>query len=180
MAKRETVGKIAENVGSKYSAKWTDERIEALGQAMLDWFEADPTRVVMAGFWASIDDPDFCWYSQLPAYLCQRSETFARYHARAKLIIESRLVTLGLQPKVNPTFMAFLLVNIAGYTPINGVNIKNDNRKLELPSVNLNVAQSPPKAIDPPYTDAQVLPPVPPPIDGKLAESPNDNPTEEA
>ena len=154
MAKRETVAKLTETLGERTAAKWTPERIERMADEMLEWWLADETRMCQAEFWATRDD--VTWYPNLPSYLCTRSETFMRIHARCKLIQEARLVRLGLTHKGNG-FAEFMLMNVAGYAPRSGVNIKNDNRKV-LPSVQFNLGQPAPSpnAIDIP---AHVIPP---------------------
>jgi len=181
MAKRESLKKLTADLGERKLQKWPKDRVDALAQDMLDWWRADDQRITWAEFWAQRDD--ITYYRELPVYLGNRSETFAHIHARCQLIQESRLVNRGLQPKVNPTFMMFLLVNIGGYSPINGVNIKNDNRRVELPSVQLQVGQSPAKGINDQSktidVDGHQIPPIPPLLGGKSVEDPAPNTTEE-
>lgn len=175
MAKRESLKKLTADLGERKLQKWPKERVDALAQDMLDWWRADDQRITWAEFWAERDD--ITYYRELPVYLGNRSESFADIHARCSLIQEARLVKRGLMPKTNPTFTMFLLTNIGGYSPINGVNIKNDNRRVELPNVQLQVGQhtSPAKGINPPPktidVEASTIPPNPAHLGGISGES---------
>ena len=145
MAKRETVAKLTESLGERKAAVWTPARIDKLAEDMLAWWLADETRMAPAEFWAMRDD--LVYYPNLPSYLCSRSDSFMAIHARCKLMQEARLIKLGLTHKGNG-FAEFMLMNAHGYSPRSGVNIKNDNRRVELPAVQLQVGQPTPRTID--------------------------------
>jgi len=90
---------------------WTPRRIEHLADVMVQWFEANHTKVSLGSF---------CWENKIPnTYLSQfaRKNKYFNYCLQViKSLLESRLLEMGLAGEIDRVMAIFSLKNIAGWT----------------------------------------------------------------
>jgi len=90
---------------------WTPARISELGDVMIDWFEANHTKVSLGAF---------CWQHKIPpSYLgkfSKKNPYFDYCIQVIKALLESRLLEMGLAGEIDRVMAIFSLKNIAGWT----------------------------------------------------------------
>jgi len=90
---------------------WTDNRINALGDLMMDWFEREHTKVSLGSF---------CWEHKIPpSYIGKfsRQNKYFDYCVQViKALLETRLIEMGMAGEIDRVMAIFSLKNIAGWT----------------------------------------------------------------
>lgn len=147
----QSIKESAEKEIKRHYQRWKGAKITEFIKRLEEWTERhQPTEVFIGDFWHR--QKDIFYYRGLEVYLCEKFPEFLIAYTRALQHEVLLLQKKGLQPKVNPTFLEFLLINLADYKPRSYRNYTDKSTKTQnnnLPTININQPeQKQPKQID--------------------------------